>query len=108
MNAANLYVDASRSDNSGDGTSRSTAKQSLQNGQPPWNNYNLGGGGVCDGTLFNCAIIDNTPQYNGGGACYSTLINCILSGNHTDRSYGGGAYSAKLVNCTVTTCLTTA
>ena len=56
------------------------------------------GGGVCYGTLNNCALSGNSAEL-GGGACYGTLNNCTLSGNSAD--WGGGAEGSTLNNCTL-------
>jgi len=56
------------------------------------------GGGVCYGTLNNCALSGNSAEL-GGGACYGTLNNCTLSGNSAD--WGGGAEGSTLNNCIV-------
>ncbi|MCX6902946.1 MAG: hypothetical protein NTW03_05620 [Verrucomicrobia bacterium] len=59
------------------------------------------GGGVCFGTLINCALLGNwAPTAGGGAAAYATLINCTLNGN--SARYGGGAYGGTLNNCTIT------
>jgi parallel beta-helix repeat protein len=76
------------------------------------------GGGICGGTLYNCALLGNTaPGHfspvgrvggNGGGAYLSTLHGCTLSSNSANgfslqfSSGGGGAYVCSLYACTLT------
>jgi len=81
------------------------------------------GGGVYNGTFYNCTISSNYLASNGGAAAYSALYSCVLVGNsstyvgggveggnlynclivnNTASSSGGGAYYANaLVNCTI-------
>jgi hypothetical protein len=54
------------------------------------------GGGVYQGRLFNCTLINNVST-NGGGAYGASLMNCTLAGNQAFGS-GGGAYSSMLTN----------
>jgi hypothetical protein len=66
------------------------------------------GGGVYQGTLFNCTVSGNSAvvydtawgHAAGGGAYGSTLYNCTLTGNFA-RGGGGGADSSTLCNCIV-------
>jgi parallel beta-helix repeat protein len=58
------------------------------------------GGGVCGGTLNNCALTRNSAN-QGGGAGQSTLNNCTLISNSA-VGYGGGVSLSTLNNCTVT------
>lgn len=67
-----------------------------------------GGGMYCESTsatLSNCVIAGNTlgGAYAGGGVFQGTLWDCTLSGNRIDvaGSYGAGACSANLYNCTL-------
>ncbi len=57
------------------------------------------GGGVYQGTLYNCTLFSNTAT-NGGGAYSSTLKDCTLTDNRA-RISGGGAYSGSLSNCVI-------
>ena len=58
------------------------------------------GGGVYDGTLHNCSVIDNTSNA-GGGASRSTLNNCFVTRNFAHHR-GGGVHESSLTNCTLT------
>jgi alpha-tubulin suppressor-like RCC1 family protein len=57
------------------------------------------GGGVCHGTLTNCAIVGNVARL-GGGASGSTLYNCTVSGNSANDD-GGGVDSCNVTNSIV-------
>jgi hypothetical protein len=66
------------------------------------------GGGVYQGTLYNCLITNNTGGYlgatavQGGGAFGATLYNCSLVNNSALGSGGGGgAAQCTLSNCTL-------
>jgi hypothetical protein len=75
------------------------------------------GGGVYQGTLFNCTVSQNSivPAYNsnrgggeGGGVFQSILINCMVISNaitnmyfQSSFAYGSGAYNSELTNCVV-------
>jgi parallel beta-helix repeat protein len=59
------------------------------------------GGGVSDGTLYNCSLSANSAVSifgSGGGVFFSTLYNCTLSGNYSGNQ-GGAAHSSILYNC---------
>ena len=58
------------------------------------------GGGVCGGTLNQCALTANEAN-SGGGAYCSVLNDCTLTANTADDS-GGGAYESTLNGCTLT------
>jgi hypothetical protein len=68
------------------------------------------GGGVYQGTLYDCRLSRNRAwAYEGsgagGGAYGSTLYNCTLTGNEASAlwgGYGGGAEWCTLYNCTLT------
>ena len=60
----------------------------------------VSGGGVCCGTLNNCAISGNMASSYGGGAFDSTINNCTLSDN-TAVNGGGGAKAGTLNSCTI-------
>ncbi len=66
------------------------------------NNSVWGTGGGCYGSiLHNCVLTGNRNRLNhGGGAGISTLYNCLLT-NNVSGTTGGGAYSSTLINCTV-------
>jgi Immunoglobulin domain/PKD domain/Immunoglobulin I-set domain len=57
------------------------------------------GGGVDQGILINCTLINNFAGY-GGGADNSALINCSLINNYCSE-YGGGVQSSILEDCTL-------
>lgn len=64
------------------------------------------GSGVYGGTLFNCAITNNSGFYTsstsapqGGGACRSILDHCLISGSQA--ALGGGVFQCTLYHCTV-------
>jgi hypothetical protein len=58
------------------------------------------GGGIYQGTLFNCIVTNNRAQ-NGGGTFSNTACNCTLIANHAQQ-YGGAAYQGTLNNCIIT------
>ena len=72
---------------------------------------NLAGdaGGVSQGVLVDCTIVDNEAAFDsgeasaskyqsqGGGVLSCTLSNCIISGN--SAYMGGGSYNCTLTNC---------
>jgi hypothetical protein len=60
------------------------------------------GGGVFNGTLYNCKLTGNAAVGGlgcGGGAAYAELNNCVLIANTAE--FGGGATASALNNCTV-------
>lgn len=59
-----------------------------------------GGGGVRNGTYYNCRIMDNHTPYHGGGADRAVLFDCVISGNTAGGS-GGGANEGMLYGCLV-------
>ena len=63
--------------------------------------YGGGGGGVYQGTLYNCTLTHNTAHYGDGGGAYSgTLYHCTLTGNSAYIG-GGGSYDSTLYHCTL-------
>jgi len=64
------------------------------------NSTELGGGGVCGCTLYNCTLTGNLAG-GGGGAYNCTMNNCTLTDNSATYN-GGGASSSTLYNCTLT------
>ncbi|HXF09857.1 MAG TPA: hypothetical protein VN625_03665, partial [Desulfuromonadaceae bacterium] len=65
------------------------------------------GGGVYQGTLYNCVLVNNylppeggafTSPGAGGGACQSTLYNCVIRQNRLleNMMTGGGTYNCKV------------
>ncbi len=61
-----------------------------------------GGGAVCQGTLNNCILSNNSAIYysiSGGAAFYSVLNDCLIISN--SASFGGGAASSTLNHCSV-------
>jgi hypothetical protein len=60
------------------------------------------GGGVSSATMNNSRLFGNTSYAAGGGAVYCTLNNCWIEGNYCAGN-GGGACSSTLNNCTVVT-----
>ncbi|MFH0908619.1 MAG: PKD domain-containing protein, partial [bacterium] len=57
------------------------------------------GGGVNDGTLYNCTLFRNSASF-GGGAYNSMLYDCTLS-NNSATNWGGGVEGGTLFNCTL-------
>lgn len=61
------------------------------------------GGGVCNGTYYNCLIASNSA-FQGGGAANATLLNCALVGNKTISTSDGkgcGALQCVMTSCTL-------
>ena len=56
------------------------------------------GGGAYGSTLYHCTLTGNSAG-SGGGASFCTLYDCTLSGNSAFT--GGGAYLSTLYNCTL-------
>lgn len=65
------------------------------------NGLSYEGGGVFQGTLNGCILLNNRSTGNGGGASISLLNKCVLTGN-TAGFAGGGAYGSTLNNCLIT------
>ncbi len=69
------------------------------------NREQSGGGAWCEpsGVLSNCIINANTARIYGGGVYQGTLYNCMVSVNLIDglngAADGGGAYNSTLNNC---------
>jgi hypothetical protein len=66
----------------------------------------IGGGGVCNGTFFNCTLTGNrigAGRCIGGGANDAILSNCIIVGNSAPEAngIGGGAHRCVLYGCLV-------
>ena len=62
-------------------------------------------GGVYNGTLYKCRILDNrAKEGNGGGVRKGYCERCLIAGNVCTNTNpnGGGAYEATLVDCIVT------
>lgn len=59
----------------------------------------VGGGGVYQGTLFNCLLTNNLAQ-SGAGSFGSVLSNCVVAGNFA-RVSGGGSIGGSLDHCTI-------
>ena len=57
------------------------------------------GGGVHEGRVIDCRILNNRAMAEGGGAMYSTCHNCVFIGNTANQ--GGGAYACNLYHCTL-------
>jgi Tol biopolymer transport system component len=57
------------------------------------------GGGLYDGTLYNCTVAGNEAE-SGGGAAGGVLYNCTLTGN--EAGSGGGVNDGVLYNCVLT------
>jgi PKD repeat protein len=66
------------------------------------NSAYLSGGGVFSGTLYDCALFNNSADGDaGGGAHLATLNHCVVR-NNTAR-YGAGAHSSVMNQCQVLT-----
>jgi hypothetical protein len=54
----------------------------------------VSGGGVYGGNLINCVVISNFVQGLGGGVCASTLTNCVIADNSDSPAAnpGGSPY----------------
>lgn len=92
--------------------------------------YNAEGGGTCQGTNYNCVLLENKCIFDGsgkyslgsgGGSYQSANYNCILIGNLAESGggssgggnfnclinsnsaflYGGGVYGGTHYNCTI-------
>ena len=60
------------------------------------------GGGVSDGRIEDCDVIDCSAMGFGGGIVETTAIRCRILGNSVAGSLGaGGVYSSMLINCLV-------
>ncbi len=59
------------------------------------------GGGVRDGTYWNCRIQNNTALAGGGGSMYADLHNCQVQGNTSMSSRGGGMYRGTADRCMI-------
>ena len=53
------------------------------------------GGGVREVTATDCLIAGNYASYAGGGAARSTLVDCVVSNNHA-QCLGGGVYGVAI------------
>jgi len=88
-------------DNSGGGVWCASTAAVLSNCIVLANYSGNGGGGVYNGTLYDCTVASNSVIAGrgwGGGVWGSTLTRCLLRGNSAQGS-GGGAYQASLLNC---------
>jgi parallel beta-helix repeat protein len=56
------------------------------------------GGGAFQCGIIGCLLTNNSSGYLGGGSAYSTLSNCIVNANVCGDE-GGGTYSSALDKC---------
>src|SRR6185369_14800558 len=57
------------------------------------------GGGLFNGSAYNCLIVSNSATGTGGGAFNTALVNCTVVGNKANIV--GGLSSATANNCIV-------
>ena len=58
------------------------------------------GGGVYNGSAYNCIVSNNVASRSGGGGSYCTFYNCTIFGNN-GGSYGGGICDGTGYNCLI-------
>jgi len=58
------------------------------------------GGGIYNGIVNNCTIINNSAMFSGGGMYYGTVNNCTIINNSAIFSGGGMCYGTAN-NCTI-------
>lgn len=73
----------------------------ITNGYLPYLFLGNMGGGVYDGKLVRCKILNNTCHWNGGGQYGGYAYSCLYQSNSAVSADGQAAYGTILYNCTI-------